>query len=326
MPVRNLDRIFKPQRVAVIGASDREASVGYSVLHNLISTGFGGVVYPVNNKREAVQGIQAYPSVSELPHCPDLAIIATPAATVPGLVTECGRAGVGGVIILSAGFGEVGREGKTLQSSLKQAAAEFPKLRIIGPNCLGIIAPHRRLNASFAATPAEPGNVAFISQSGALCTSILEWAEREKIGFSAFVSIGNMIDVNVADLIDYFSEDPHTTSVILYLESITGSAVVSVGGAGVHAEQADCRVQVGAFCGVGKGSGVAHRGTGRRRRGVRRGVSAGGSRAGLGPGRAVRHGRVAGTARTTGRRPTGDRDECGWSGRDRNRFAGGQPG
>lgn len=186
MPVRNLDRIFKPQRVAVIGASDREASVGYSVLHNLISTGFGGVVYPVNNKREAVQGIQAYPSVSELPHCPDLAIIATPAATVPGLVTECGRAGVGGVIILSAGFGEVGREGKTLQSSLKQAAAEFPKLRIIGPNCLGIIAPHRRLNASFAATPAEPGNVAFISQSGALCTSILEWAEREKIGFSAF--------------------------------------------------------------------------------------------------------------------------------------------
>ncbi|MEW4530411.1 GNAT family N-acetyltransferase [Maioricimonas sp. JC845] len=221
MPVRNLDRIFKPQRVAVIGASDREASVGYSVLHNLISTGFGGVVYPVNNKREAVQGIQAYPSVSELPHCPDLAIIATPAATVPGLVTECGRAGVGGVTILSAGFGEVGREGRTLQSSLKEAAAEFPKLRIIGPNCLGIIAPHRRLNASFAATPAQPGNVAFISQSGALCTSILEWAEREKIGFSAFVSIGNMIDVNVADLIDYFSEDPHTTSVILYLESIT---------------------------------------------------------------------------------------------------------
>ncbi|MEQ9409488.1 MAG: GNAT family N-acetyltransferase [Fuerstiella sp.] len=222
MPIHNLDKIFAPHRIAVIGASDRRTSVGYSVLRNLIGTGFEGVVYPVNNKREAVQGIPAYADIASLPHCPDLAIVCTPAQSVPEIVRECGRAGVGGMIILSAGFRETGAEGADLQDQILAAKQEYD-LRIIGPNCLGIIAPHRSLNASFAASMPAAGRVALISQSGALCTSILDWAKKENIGFSHFVSVGNMLDVGVADLIDYFAIDPQTESIILYVESITGA-------------------------------------------------------------------------------------------------------
>lgn len=221
MGVRNLDKIFKPKRIAVIGANDTPGSVGFSVLRNLIGTGFDGVVYPVNVKRESVQGIHAYSRISALPNVPDLAIVATPAATVPDLIRECGEAGVGGMIILAAGFKEVGAAGRNLEAQLLAASQQFPHLRIIGPNCLGIIAPHRHLNASFAGSMPRAGNVAFLSQSGALCTSALDWAQEEHIGFSHFVSIGNMLDVSIADLIDYFGDDPETHSLILYLESIT---------------------------------------------------------------------------------------------------------
>ncbi len=220
MPVHFLDKIFSPKRIAVIGASDKRSSVGYSVLQNLIGTGYDGVVYPVNNKREAVQGVHAYPNIAALPHVPDLVIVCTPAATVLDLVHQCGRAGVGGMIILSAGFKEVGEAGRALEDQIRKAKSEYD-LRIIGPNCLGVIAPHRKLNASFAASMPRPGSVALISQSGALCTSILDWAEKEAIGFSHFVSIGNMVDVGVADLIDYFANDLHTKSIVLYVESIT---------------------------------------------------------------------------------------------------------
>lgn len=220
MPTHNLDKIFAPHRIAVIGASNKRSSVGYSVLKNLISTEFDGVIYPVNNKREAVQGIQAYPNIDALPNVPDLAIVCTPAASVPDLVHECGRAGVGGMIILSAGFKEVGSDGAALEEQIREARKNYD-LRIIGPNCLGILAPHRNLNASFAASMPDAGSVALISQSGALCTSILDWAHKEGIGFSHFVSVGNMLDVSVADLIDYFGSDRHTKSIVLYVESIT---------------------------------------------------------------------------------------------------------
>jgi acetyltransferase len=222
MPTHNLDKIFAPHRIAVIGASDKRSSVGYSVLRNLIGTEFDGVVYPVNNKREAVQGIQAYPNVDALPHVPDLAIVCTPAASVPDLVHECGRAGVGGMIILSAGFKEVEDAGAVLEEQIREARKDYD-LRIIGPNCLGVLAPHRKLNASFAASMPDAGCVALISQSGALGTSILDWAQKEGIGFSHFVSVGNMLDVSVADLIDYFANDPHTKSIVLYVESITAA-------------------------------------------------------------------------------------------------------
>ncbi len=223
MGIRNLDKIFKPKRVAVIGASGNRSSVGYTVFRNLVGSGYSGVVYPVNPKRESVQGIHAYPTVTALPSIPDLAVICTPAHTVPGLVRECGTAGIKGIVINSAGFKETGEEGRDLEDRVSEEAAAFPGTRIIGPNCLGVIVPSLRLNASFAGAMPQAGHVAFISQSGALCTSVLDWALERNIGFSFFVSIGNMLDVDFGDLIDYFGEDPHTRSMILYMESITES-------------------------------------------------------------------------------------------------------
>lgn len=221
MSIENLHKIFNPQRVAVIGASDTPTSVGYTVLRNLIGSGFRGVVYPVNSKRESVQGIHAYKDIDCLPHAPDLAVICTPSRTVPGLVRNLGEAGTRGVMVISAGFREIGEEGRQLERQLLEEQAKFPGMRIIGPNCLGIIVPGIALNASFAAATPEKGHIGFISQSGALCTSVLDWAIDEGIGFSYFVSVGNMIDVTVADLIDYFGSQTETQSIILYIESIT---------------------------------------------------------------------------------------------------------
>jgi acetyltransferase len=170
-----------------------------------------------------LHGLRAYPSIGAIPCVPDLTIVATPAATVPGIVHECGQAGALGLIILTAGFNEVGPAGKDIESELLRSAAAYPGMRIIGPNCLGVMVPGSHLNASFAAGMAKPGRVAFISQSGALCTSILDWSLSEGIGFSYFVSIGNAINVKVGDLIDYLAEDPTTDSIVLYLESVTDS-------------------------------------------------------------------------------------------------------
>ncbi len=221
MSTRNLDKIFNPARVAVIGASDNPSSVGYNVLRNMMGTGYKGAVYPVNPKREAVQSVPAFPDLAALPKTPDLAVICTPAPTVPGLIRQCGELGILGVVIISAGFREIGAEGVALEQQVKAEQARFDGMRLIGPNCLGIIVPRFRINLSFAnaAMPRE-GNIGFISQSGALCTSVLDWALQQDIGFSYFVSIGNMLDVSFADLIDYFGEDPLTESLILYVESI----------------------------------------------------------------------------------------------------------
>ena len=221
MSILNLDKIFDPHRVAVIGASDTPTSVGYTVLRNLIGSGFHGVVYPVNPKREAVQGIHAYRDIPSLPHPPDLAVICTPAATVPGLVRQCGEAGTRGIVIISAGFREIGEEGRRMEELVLAEQRKFDGMRIMGPNCLGIIVPGISLNASFAAATPSKGHIGFISQSGALCTSVLDWAIDEGIGFSYFVSVGNMLDVSMADLIDYFGSATETQSIILYIESIT---------------------------------------------------------------------------------------------------------
>jgi acetyltransferase len=221
MRVRNLDRIFAPQRIAVIGASRRPASIGYTVLRNLISAGFGGVVYPVNPKREAIHGIMAYPDVASLPQAPDLAVVSIRAELVPGIVRECGEAGVGGMIILSAGFRETGERGLALEQEIREAMKRYPQLRIIGPNCLGIMVPSTGLNATFARALPKPGSIAFISQSGPLCASVLDWANHQDIGFSHFVSVGNTVDVTIGDLIDYAGQDERTDSILLYVESIT---------------------------------------------------------------------------------------------------------
>ncbi len=221
MSTLNLDKIFDPRRVAVIGASDTPTSVGYTVLRNLVGSGFRGVVYPVNPNRESVQGIQAYKDVASLPHPPDLAVICTPAVTVPGLIRSLGEVGTRGVVIISAGFREVGEEGRKLEDRIREEQARFDGMRILGPNCLGIIVPGISLNASFASATPKKGHIGFISQSGALCTSVLDWAIDEGIGFSYFVSVGNMLDVSMADLIDYFGSATDTQSIILYIESIT---------------------------------------------------------------------------------------------------------
>ncbi|GAB4216896.1 MAG: bifunctional acetate--CoA ligase family protein/GNAT family N-acetyltransferase [Synechococcales cyanobacterium] len=213
-----LDAILAPRSVAVIGATEREGSVGRTVLWNLIRHPFGGTVYPINPKRHQVLGIHAYERVASLPEAVDLAVIAIPAALVPAAVQDCVDHGVKGAIILSAGFKEIGAEGIRLEQQILQIA--HGKMRLLGPNCLGLQNPVTGFNATFASQMARPGNVGFISQSGALCTSILDWSLRENVGFSAFISLGSMLDVGWGDLIDYLGDDPHTHSIVIYMESI----------------------------------------------------------------------------------------------------------
>ena len=214
-----LSAVFNPKAVAVIGATDRPGSVGRTVLWNLISSPFGGIVFPINPNRNSVLGIRAYPSIHETPDQVDLAIIATPATSVPGIIQECVEIGVKGVIVLSAGFKEIGAEGIALEQQIRNQI-EHSSLRLIGPNCLGVMNPLTGLNATFASSMAPPGSVGFISQSGALCTAVLDWSLQENVGFSAFVSIGSMLDVDWGDLIYYLGDDPHTKSIVIYMESI----------------------------------------------------------------------------------------------------------
>lgn len=223
MSAHHLDRLLRPRSVAVVGASDSPGKVGYTVLRNLKTYGFPGALHAVNPGRETVQGLQCYGRLEALPERPDLVVVCTPAATVAGLVESCGRLGVPGMVVLSAGFGESGPKGRDLERDLRQAIAHHPDLRVIGPNCLGIMSIGAKLNASFAAGMPALGRVALLSQSGALCTAILDWAKLEGIGFSYFLSMGNMLDVGVADLLDYLAADPGVDSVVLYLESITNA-------------------------------------------------------------------------------------------------------
>lgn len=214
-----LDVIFAPRNVAVIGATEEQGSVGRTLVWNLMSNSFGGVIFPVNPKRSSVLGIKAYPKIGDVPDQVDLAVIVTPAKTVPGIVRECVEAGVKGAIIISAGFKEIGPEGASLEQEILEEARRG-HMRIIGPNCLGVMNPISGLNATFASAMARSGSVGFISQSGALCTSILDWSLRENVGFSAFVSIGSMLDVGWGDLIYYLGDDARTKSIVIYMETI----------------------------------------------------------------------------------------------------------
>ncbi|MCC6143931.1 MAG: CoA-binding protein, partial [Candidatus Hydrogenedentes bacterium] len=214
-----LDALFAPRSVAVIGATDKQGSVGRTLMWNLISSPFGGTVYAINPKRRNVLGIKAYPDINSVPEQVDLAVIVTPAPSVPGIMAECADAGVKGAIILSAGFKEIGAEGIKLEQELLKEARRG-RIRIVGPNCLGLMCPLTGLNATFASAMAKPGNVGFISQSGALCTAVLDWSFKEDVGFSAFVSIGSMVDVSWGDLIYYLGDDPRTKSIVIYMESV----------------------------------------------------------------------------------------------------------
>lgn len=214
-----LDSIFSPKSIAVIGATENAGSVGRTVFQNLGRGGFNGVVYPVNPKRNSVLAVKAYPDIGAVPERVDLAVICTPAKTVPGIIEDCIRAGVPGAVIISAGFKETGPEGVKLEQQIL-AAARQAGMRIVGPNCLGVMVPQKGLNATFATTIANPGNVGFLSQSGALCTAVLDWSLKEHVGFSAFISIGSMLDVGWGDLIYYLGDDPNTKSIVIYMETI----------------------------------------------------------------------------------------------------------
>ncbi|MBN1197860.1 MAG: bifunctional acetate--CoA ligase family protein/GNAT family N-acetyltransferase, partial [Bacteroidales bacterium] len=220
MDVHHLNTIFRPHRIALLGISSNPNSVSGKVLINLVSGGFRGVVYPINSEYEAVMGIPCFPDIESLPKVPDLGIICTAPKSVLQAVRECGEKGIRGIIIMSAGFRETGEEGIKLEEEIRQEMIRFPGMRILGPNCLGVIVPGYGLNASFASSMPATGHIAFISQSGALCTSVLDWAKEGKIGFSYFVSIGNALDVEFGDLIDFFGEDEHTSCIMLYVESI----------------------------------------------------------------------------------------------------------
>jgi acetyltransferase len=211
--------LFAPRSVAVVGATEKDGSVGRTLLWNLIQSPFGGTVFPVNPRRSSVLGIKAYPTVGAIAEPVDLAVIATPAATVPAVMQECAAAGVKSAIIISAGFREIGAAGLGLEEEIL-AIAQKARMRVIGPNCLGVMCPPTGLNATFAATMAHSGHVGFISQSGALCTSILDWSLQENVGFSAFISIGTMLDVGWGDLIYYLGDDPQTRCIVIYMESL----------------------------------------------------------------------------------------------------------
>ena len=216
---QQLDAVFRPEAVAVVGATDRPGSVGRTIMWNLVSSPFGGTVFPVNSRRPSVLGIKAYPSVSEVPARVDLAVIVAPAPAVPGIIGECVEAGVEGAIIISAGFRETGPEGVELEERVLEEARRG-RMRIVGPNCLGVMKPPAGFNATFAGAIARPGNVALLSQSGALLTAILDQSFMENVGFSALVSVGSMMDVGWGDLIYYLGDDPQTKSIVVYMESV----------------------------------------------------------------------------------------------------------
>lgn len=214
-----LDAIFTPRSVAMVGATERPGSIGRTLMWNLLTNPFGGTVYPINPRRPNVLGVRAFASVADVPERVDLAVIATPAASVAGVIAECVQSRVRGAIVISAGFKEMGPAGADLERQVL-AEARRGRLRLIGPNCLGVMNPQSGLNATFASAMALPGNVAFVSQSGALCTSVLDWSLREHVGFSAFVSVGSMLDVGWGDLIDYLGDDPRTHSILMYMETV----------------------------------------------------------------------------------------------------------
>jgi acetyltransferase len=218
-PPRPLDCIFSPKAVALIGATESPRTVGRTVLENLRRDGFPGALYPVNPKRDNVLGVKAYPSILAVPDKVDLAVIVTPPPSVPGIIRECVQAGVPGAVIISAGFKETGAAGLELERQVL-VEARRGKMRVVGPNCLGVMVPGGKLNATFAAGIARQGTVGFISQSGALCTAVLDWSLKENVGFSAFVSIGSMIDVGWGDLIFHLGDDPGTRSIVIYMETI----------------------------------------------------------------------------------------------------------
>ena len=214
-----LTSLFEPKSVAVIGASDRENSVGNIIYRNIVAAGYKGRLYPINPKHDTVQGVQAYKSIEEIGARVDLAVIATQARTVPAIIEQCGRSGVKNVVVITAGFAEAGHSGAALERKMVEIARSYG-VRILGPNCLGLIRPVQGLNATFANISANPGNLALVSQSGALCTAILDWAKVNDVGFSSVISTGGSADIDFGEILDYLVYDNRTHYILMYVEGI----------------------------------------------------------------------------------------------------------
>ena len=219
---KDIESIFSPRSVAVVGATNRPGSVGLAVFNNILRGGFQGTLYPVNPRVQSVMSVRAYPKLSDIPDKVDLVVVIVPAEQVSTIIEEAGQKQAKGAIVITAGFREVGGDGVEMENNLKEVA-EKQGIRLVGPNCLGVINnnEHVRMNASFATKMPKPGNIAFISQSGALCTAVLDYAEGRNIGFSKFISFGNKADVSEVDLLRYLKDDPDTSVILMYLEDIT---------------------------------------------------------------------------------------------------------
>jgi acyl-CoA synthetase (NDP forming) len=222
MTKNNIEFIMNPRSIAVVGATNRPGSVGLAVFRNIFNAGFQGVLYPVNPKQKSVQSVKAYPKLMDIPDEVDLAVIIVPAEIVSSVLEEAGQKHVKGAIIISAGFKEMGGRGVEFENCVKEVISKYD-IRLVGPNCLGVINNNEniRMNASFATKMPKAGNIAFISQSGALCTAVLDYAEGRDVGFSKFISFGNKADVNEIDLLQYLRDDPDTDVILMYLEDIT---------------------------------------------------------------------------------------------------------
>ncbi|PKO91118.1 MAG: GNAT family N-acetyltransferase [Betaproteobacteria bacterium HGW-Betaproteobacteria-1] len=219
MSQHHLKPLFAPKSVAVFGASDRADSVGQIVFQNMLQSGYQGALYPVNPKHKKIQGVKAFASLAQIEEPVELAVIATPASTVPDIIEQCGKHQVRAAVIITAGFGETGEAGKVLERQVLETAQHYG-VRLIGPNCLGVMRPDIGLNATFNKGSANVGNLAFVSQSGALCTAILDWAQTNDVGFSSVVSLGSSLDVDFGEILDYLISDTKTQSILLYIEGI----------------------------------------------------------------------------------------------------------
>ena len=219
---KSIESIMNPKSIAVVGATNRPGSVGLAVFRNILNAGYSGVLYPVNPKARSIRSVKAYPTLADVPDELDLAVIVVPAPVVADVIEEAAEKKVKGAIIITAGFKEIGGKGVEMENHLKDLAKKSG-IRIVGPNCLGIINTHEScsLNASFATKMPKSGKIAFISQSGALCTAVLDYAEGRDIGFSKFISFGNKVDVNEIDILHYLKNDPETEVILMYLEDIT---------------------------------------------------------------------------------------------------------
>ena len=292
MTIRNLEKMFKPASIALIGASETPGTLGNVVTRNVLGAGFEGNIFPVNPKYNTVAGVMAYPDVPSLPAVPDLAVIITPPGTVPGIITQLGEKGTKAAVVISAGFSEGhSKNGRELQQAMLDSAKPHT-LRIVGPNCLGVMAPGGFLNASFAHIHALPGRLAFVAQSGAVIASVLDWATHRRIGFSHFVSLGDMADVDFGDMLDYLANDSRTRAILLYIEAVTPRPEIHVGGTGGIPNEAGHRGQGRPPCRRRTRGHIPHRRPGRIRQGLRRRFPPGGDAAGqrhAGPFRCRRH-------------------------------------